>query len=569
MDKNFSLYLIKIGLFDQNISKEIIKPNKEFERKNFEDSSFHYLMNFFDNLNEEQKKYMSYYIPNNFKIITTQKKIKKLKSIFIQKILRQKLKLLKYFYNWKTNINSYESSLNNNNEENYKSNYDEIDKIISLDDYFSNEKKKINKYNYKNMRAISNIKKINDNMHFMAYKSKNERPFNKLKNKFIQNCAHNNNNYEIFGYKTMNMRKPDYKYIYRNLYQPNKSKKEPKNKLLTSLETKELKDLKECTFKPRINALSSKKKINKSQSKNKSKENLLSTFDRLYKDEEKNKLNKELKTIDREYTLGKNFSFTPNINNKFRHIYKYQDHKNFAQRQREYMEKIDKKKEDLKYLLESKNELICSFNPKITNEKGEYYPLKKKTSEKEMTSSSVFKRLYLDVMTRQNLKEQKEKENNDKFNEMANYLTIDKKINDSDLIERLSKDNKDIINKTKEKVEKDEGITFQPDIGDNEYNQNINTTFMERNELFINKKNNFIEQENAKQIENLRNGTNKKKKYTSEEREQIINNIIERLYKKGLEQKNKNEKTESGEDDDNEEDNNEEDNNEEEEQVEE
>ena len=574
MEKNFSLYLTKIGLFDQNTSKDIIKQNLEFKGKNFEDSSFHYLMNFFDNLNEEQKKYMSYYIPNNFKIITTQKRIKKLKSILIQKILRQKLKLLKYFFNWKRNINSYESSLNNN-EENYKSNFDEIDKIISLDDYFSNEKNKIIKYNYKNMRAIYNIKKINDKMPFMAYKSKNESPFNKLKNKFIQNFPYNNNNYEINGYKTMNMRKPDYKYIYKNLYQPNKSKKEPKNKLLTSLETKELKDLKECTFKPRINALSSKKKIDKSQSKNKSKENLLPTFERLYKDEEKNKLNKELKTIDREYNLGKNFSFTPNINNNFRHIYKYQDHKNFAQRQREYMEKIDKKKEDLKYLIESKNELICSFNPKITNEKGEYYPLKKKkTSEKEMTSSSVFKRLYLDVMTRQNLKEQKEKENNDKFNEMANYLTIDKKVNDSDLIERLSKDNKDIINKTKEKVEKDEGITFQPDIGDNEYIQNINTTFMERNELFINKKNHFIEQENAKQIENLRNGgTNKKKKYTPEEREQIINNIIERLYKKGLEQKNKNEKSESGEeeegDDDDEEDNNEDDDNVEEEQVEE
>lgn len=315
----------------------------------------------------------------------------------------------------------------------------------------------------------------------------------------------------------------------------------------------------------RILGISSKKGINKSQTKNKSKKNLISIFDRLYKDEEKNKLNKELKTIDREYTLGKNFSFTPNINNGFRHIYKYQDHKNFVQRQREYKEKLDKKKEDLKFLIESKNELICSFNPKITNEKGEYYPLKKKISEKEMASSSVFKRLYLDVMTRQNLKEQKEKENNDKFNEMANYLTLDKKVNDSDLIERLSKDNKDIMDKTKEKVEKEEGVTFKPNIEDNEYNQKINTTFMERNELFIDNKNAFIEQEKAKQIENMKNSDiGNQKKYTPEEREQIINNIIERLYTKSLEQKNKNEKSESLEDDDNEEDNNEE-----EEQVEE
>ena len=323
-----------------------------------------------------------------------------------------------------------------------------------------------------------------------------------------------------------------------------------KNKLLTSLEEKELENLKECTFKPRINK-SVSKKLNKSEIKDKNKENkeenVISIFERLYKDEQKNKLSKELKTVDKEFNLGKTFSFAPKLNNKFKKFYKYQDHKNFVQRQREYMEKSDKKKEELRDEVDSKFDLLCPFNPKITNEKGEYYKSKNnKTSEKNAQSYSVFKRLYLDMMSRKEMQEQKELENINKINEMANYLTADKKVNESDIIERLLDYNKDeIINKAKEKVEREEGVTFQPDIMDNEYIQNVNGNFLERNEQWLLNRKNYIEQESAKQIENIRNSgefNNSNKKYTIEEREQIINNVIERLYERSKNKKNKEEK---------------------------
>ena len=46
------------------------------------------------------------------------------------------------------------------------------------------------------------------------------------------------------------------------------------------------------------------------------------------------------------------------------------------------------------------------------------------------------------------------------------------------------------------------------------YIQNINSNFMERNEDWIIRRNNFIEEENAKQLENLRNnGIGNKKKW--------------------------------------------------------
>ena len=585
MDKNFSLYLTKLGFFDDNTAKEIIKSNKLLENKKFSDSSFHYLMNFFENLNEEQKKYMSYFIPNNYKIITNKLRTRKIKSILIQTILRQKLKLLKKLYQWKNNIkiNTYRNIINKYNiEENHKLSYDDNEKLsknntITLDDYLAKEK--INIYNNNinpNDKGISNIKSIYNSINIKPYKSKNERAFNKQKNKLITKLYYNtNNNLRTYNYENNNnnkMRKPDLKYIYKNLYQRNISKKDnSKNKLLTSLESKELEDLKECTFKPRINnILISSMKQSRSQTKNKSRDNIESIFERLYKDEEKNKLSKELRTIDREYTIGKKFSFTPNINGKLKNIYRYQQHKNFAQRQREYMEKIDKKREDLRGKIDSEFDLICSFNPKITNEKGEYYIIKNKKKEKNMAKSSVFRRLYKDVEKRQELREQKEKENIDKFNEMANYLTLDKKVNDTSLIERLFDNRKeDIINKTREKVEKEEGITFQPDIGDNDYIKNINSNFMERNEDWIIRRNNFIEEENAKQLENLRNnGIGNKKKYTSEEREQIISNIIERLYENCKKNKNKSQEEEDNEEE-NEEENGEEENDEEEQNEEE
>ena len=585
MDKNFSLYLTKLGFFDENTAKEIIKSNKLLENKKFSDSSFHYLMNFFENLNEEQKKYMSYFIPNNYKIITNKLRARKIKSILIQTILRQKLKLLKKLYQWKNNIkiNTYRNIINRYNiEENHKLSYDDNEKLsknntITLDDYLAKEK--INIYNNNinpNDKGISNIKSIYNSINIKPYKSKNERAFNKQKNKLITKLYYNtNNNLRTYNYENNNnnkMRKPDLKYIYKNLYQRNISKKDNgKNKLLTSLESKELEDLKECTFKPRINnILISSMKQSRSQTKNKSRDNIESIFERLYKDEEKNKLSKELRTIDREYTIGKKFSFTPNINAKLKNIYRYQQHKNFAQRQREYMEKIDKKRENLRGKIDSEFDLICSFNPKITNEKGEYYIIKNKKKEKNMAKSSVFRRLYKDVEKRQELREQKEKENIDKFNEMANYLTLDKKVNDTSLIERLFDNRKeDIINKTREKVEKEEGITFQPDIGDNNYIKNINSNFMERNEDWIIRRNNFIEEENAKQLENLRNnGIGNKKKYTSEEREQIISNIIERLYENCKKNKNKSQEEEDNEEE-NEEENGEEENDEEEQNEEE
>ena len=104
MEERFSSYLTELGLLNETTSSSFIKKDDKSSNKSFADSSFQCLKNYFDNLDEEQKNYMSLYIPTKFISITDKIKRTKLKSITIQLILRRRLLILKYFWIWKANI---------------------------------------------------------------------------------------------------------------------------------------------------------------------------------------------------------------------------------------------------------------------------------------------------------------------------------------------------------------------------------------------------------------------------------------------------------------------------------
>ena len=95
-----------------------------------------------------------------------------------------------------------------------------------------------------------------------------------------------------------------------------------------------------------------------------------------------------------------------------------------------------------------------------------------------------------------------------------------------------NKEGKLVQEKTKEKVQKEEGITFMPELSlNNKYLNRITNDFYERNKYC--KKNNLFKQyekfdEDSKKI---------KKKYTDDQKKKIIKNIVSRLYN---ESKNKN-----------------------------
>jgi hypothetical protein len=64
MNQQFSTYLRDIGLLNETASSSIMKSDDNSSNKSFNDSSFGLLMNYFNNLDEEQKKFMSYHIPS-------------------------------------------------------------------------------------------------------------------------------------------------------------------------------------------------------------------------------------------------------------------------------------------------------------------------------------------------------------------------------------------------------------------------------------------------------------------------------------------------------------------------
>ena len=554
MDKQFSLYLTKIGILDKKTSSSIIKYDDDSINKSFTDKSFYFLMNYFDNLNEEQKKYMSYYIPLKYKLLTKKYKIEKIKSIFIQLLLRNKFIVLKYFYIWKNKINNLaDDDFQNIEKFEEKNNYDEqLNKIhlssqnsFSLDDFIiknlnHNENRIYGRNNNKQKNYISNIKSMYNynTINISSYNTKNKSKnlINQTKQKKKRNSYKNYNNQNNFRKRSY----PD-KELYNASKTPTNKNMNKKGHVLTSLEEKEMEELKECTFKPKINkSISDKSRYNhtpeyRQSSSLLSQRRFQSTFDKLYHDNEIYKLSKEMKTIDHEYLLGKKSSFIPKVSNNFnfrKSFTKYDQ--NFQERQKEYLFNKNKKNEELKRKKDSDCEIMCSFNPRITNDQGQYYQVRKK--EKNL-SVPVFKRLYDDCKQRKNLREQQEKENINKFHELSNKLN--KKKVDNNLINRLHENNKeDVINKIREKVDKEKGITFKPNIEQNDYIKNVGSTFEERNKKLLFNKKQALEDEKMRQEEYIKNNYGNKN-FTKDTRTQIINNIIKRLYinPKNVEQK--------------------------------
>ena len=94
MNQKFSSYLKNIGLLNETTSSSMMITDDKSTNKSFNDSTFDLLMNYFNNLNEEQKKFMSQNIPSNFIINLGRMQKDKLRSIIIYLNLRKNLILL-------------------------------------------------------------------------------------------------------------------------------------------------------------------------------------------------------------------------------------------------------------------------------------------------------------------------------------------------------------------------------------------------------------------------------------------------------------------------------------------
>ena len=147
-------------------------------------------------------------------------------------------------------------------------------------------------------------------------------------------------------------------------------------------------------------------------------------------------------------------------------------------------------------------------------------------------------RLYNDSKRRNSSYIQKEIEYKKLIKELANMTSKkNSKINYIKLNNlHQNKEKKIIMDKIKKKVELEEGTTFKPELNsNNKYTERIFSDFYDRNKNF---KKNKIFSNYDKFHED------KGKKYTEEEKKQIIKNIVNRLYREPMSQTMMNKKIE-------------------------
>ena len=498
MKERFSSYLKKIGLFKETYLNSIRGQRSKSNNDNFYDFSFNLLMNYFNHLNDEQKKYMSLSIPTNFVAITENIKINKIKSVFNQINLRRKFILLKYFFIWKINVNLF-SNRGKYVDNVAKYNLINIDLNVDVDDDEQNKRNEIDKKLINKNKAIN--KKISKGINSYNFK-RNLYKTDKIK--FINNYLKNK--------------------------RVNRINSNKKAHLLTSLEEKEKIELEECSFKPKINnpnklfrAKSAINTGNNSTLNNKRRQQeITKRFEKLYKDNERYKISKEIKAIQLDNIASQKSTFMPEIIKK--KIKKYKSEGNFEKRQEKFLENKNRHFTEIKNEMNSLFEEICSFNPKITNEKGEYYNITKK----EKVNRPVFLRLFDDGKERKNSQKRQEIEKINKILNLSNIMNPEKNFDFSN-INRLyeNKEKQNVINQTKKKVEEEEGITFKPNISNDSYVKNVNGSFFERNQKLVNDREYFYEEENKKHNDRIKK---EQKQYTKEEKKKIISNIIKRLY---------------------------------------
>ena len=133
--------------------------------------------------------------------------------------------------------------------------------------------------------------------------------------------------------------------------------------------------------------------------------------------------------------------------------------------------------------------------------------------------------IFEDSKTRIRNQNRKRMEQEKYLDNLSNQISREKKKVNYDRINYLYRndDKKNNMEKTKTKVEKEEGLTFKPLIYKSEYDKRIYSNFMERN--YSNNKEN--KDKNLNEF-NFANNMNTHKKMSKKQKERIIKGFIDR-----------------------------------------
>jgi len=510
MEIKFFEYLINIGLINkESFSNLVLNYYNKRSNNNFEHKMNLLLLNFFDNLTKEEKDYMSLNLVKNFLQYELNKKINKLEIVFM--IIKEKISTIKLKSLFKLRFFSLMNEY----------------KDIKTIQYYENINNKIKRYR--------NVPEELDN--FMTMKIDSRR----VRKKIIINKSHKKKLKNISSHNESTARKYD---STKESIGPYKKNNKNYSERLSSISQKEQQELKECTFSPKINEyIINRNNNNKTINNKESKEKMLSElFNKLHNDKilYKNKIKYSKEKYEKIFKEENTFRPKINYNNSFTKKLS-KENKTFEERQKIYLEKKVKNRENIKKELDDNFSKLCSFipevnlsNSKINNDPHtelknseiimDYYS--SRTIEKGISKhQSPFIRLYEESKNRNLRQIKREKEYKNLIDDMAN-ISCKKEINNVNY-EKLNElylyDKKnDIIKKTRQKVENEEGSTFKPYIYINNSSKNITSGFYERNEKFIKDKQDFIESSIKERDKHFNN-------FSKEVKNKLIKNIIKRL----------------------------------------
>jgi hypothetical protein len=297
MEKDFCKFLIEIGLIDEDTSLTFIKIyNEVFQESkdvNIFELSFQILTTFLNNITNTQKNYMCHNLPLKYFERHEKNRKDKLISIIMKIKLRNKIKLLKYLYKWK-----------NAKTQNKNKNINSFNKYSSLITIYKTNLKNTNSnnsYKYLNSNYYSNTKLIEEkykNIKHDAFSYDNTVPKNSTPQLYLSETIKNRKYYSGLKEPFKNINEYNNKNINKSASEDkaNSSKRKKGSSynssstidVKTTMAWKEEMELKECTFKPKINNLKQNRSISQNKISNEQREKeLLLRFDKLYHDNQK------------------------------------------------------------------------------------------------------------------------------------------------------------------------------------------------------------------------------------------------------------------------------------------
>jgi hypothetical protein len=441
------------------------------------------------------------------------------------------------------NSSFYDNNLADNIINNYT--YDKRDKQIKMielsNTYSTKYFRPKNYFNQNNINKNNNNNKNKQTSNYMSKTSNNSKKNQFLGGKFKMNISNSNsknncnNNYNLSTPKSNKLKtKAKVNLDYLNYL----SKSKTEHNLIPEKTSQYIKEQEEinnyCTFKPKINRSSSFSYYKISNKK---------SIERLYLDSKNRIARKEMEALKKTNLESKENTFQPRfVSSSVKKV-----KSNFDKRLKDFEILKKNKINKIATELENDQKLHYTFNPKINNSSinnnnNTSFNASKATSHNQSMISKrnkipAFKRLYDDNKDKILRQEERVKQEMEKIKKNSSKLSENNNNSyDTKKIEELYNDyksKKNRLKKKQEQIEKEQGITFKPSlISEKKYYEKINPNFFEREKQFLEKQQQNIESYKLL-IENEQN--QKKKKYTEDEKKEIYNNIVSRLYKDGVE----------------------------------